>query len=370
MKIVDVIARQLRIRRVENIFDGTQDVLIVEVRTDEGLVGLGEVVSSSYVARSVIEAPRSGGGRHGLREIVRGLDPTDTVEVWAAMREGTAWYGRRGVAIHAMAGIDMALWDIKGQALGLPVYKTLAESVAEPPRIKAYASVLWGDTLDETRALAAELCREGFEAIKFGFGPIGTSIDRDVAMVAAAREAIGSQRDLMVDIGRRWDVDTAIERVTALERFGLRWIEEPLHLDDLDGYERLAASVGVPIAAAETEETVAQFEAFLQAGVKVVQPDLGRVGLTQGMQIAALARRYGAVCVPHCFGSGINTAAAIHWMAAVGGDLVEYPMRSNALCRDLATGVPLLENGFVRPGSLPGLGVSINEDVLQEYRYA
>jgi L-rhamnonate dehydratase len=109
VKITDVIARQLRIPNVENIFDGTQDVLIVEVQTDAGVSGLGEIVSSSYVARSVIEAPRSGGGRHGLREIVRGMDPMDTESVWDAMREGTAWYGRRGVAVHAMAGVHVEL---------------------------------------------------------------------------------------------------------------------------------------------------------------------------------------------------------------------------------------------------------------------
>jgi L-alanine-DL-glutamate epimerase-like enolase superfamily enzyme len=326
-------------------------------------------VSSSFVARAVIEAPNSGGGRHGLREIVCGLDPMDTEAVWQVMREGTSWYGRRGVAIHAMAGIDVALWDIKAKALGFPVYKALTPGLTDPQPIRAYASVLWGDTIAQTRRLAEELVGHGFEALKFGFGPIGTSLERDIAMVSAAREAIGPARDLMVDVGRRWNVDTAIERCRTLATFGLRWVEEPLHPDDLAGYARLASAVDVPIAAAETEETFEQFEAFLQAGVKVVQPDLGRVGLTQGMRIAALARSYEAACVPHCFGSGINTAASIHWMAATGGDLVEYPMRTNALCRELASGVPDLEDGFVRPGRAVGLGVSLNDHVVQEYLY-
>ncbi|MBA3640820.1 MAG: mandelate racemase/muconate lactonizing enzyme family protein [Acidobacteria bacterium] len=370
MRITEVVATQLRIPNVQNIFDGTQDVLIVEVRTDTGLSGFGEVVSSSYVARSVIEAPCSGGGRHGLAEILRGMDPLDTGAAWEAMREGTAWYGRRGVAIHAMAGVDVALWDLKAKALGLPVYRALDSQAGEPPRIKAYASVLWGDSIEETRTLAYSLCNERFRALKFGFGLIGTSREYDVAMVQAAREVVGGTRDLMVDVGRRWTVDDAIERTNAIEPFDVGWVEEPLHPDDLEGYARLTAAVSVPIAAAETEETIPQFEAFLQAGVKVVQPDLGRVGLSQGMKIAALARTYGARCVPHCFGTGINTAASIHWMAAAGGDLVEYPMRTNALCRDLASGMPTLdETGCVTPGTQAGLGVELNDGIVKEHLF-
>jgi L-alanine-DL-glutamate epimerase-like enolase superfamily enzyme len=230
--------------------------------------------------------------------------------------------------------------------------------------------VLWGDTLDDTRALATELCDEGFRAIKFGFGPIGTSLEHDMRMVAAAREAVGPSRDLMVDVGRRWTVEAAIERCQGLAPFRPRWVEEPLAPDDLAGYARLTAAVDVPIAGAETEETVEQFEAFLQAGVKVIQPDLGRTGLTQAMKIAEMARNHGAACVPHCFGTGINTAASIHWMAAAGGDLVEYPMRTNALCRDLASGLPALEDGRVRPGSEPGLGVRLNDGIVKEHLYA
>jgi len=367
LRITDVVALQLRVKKVENIFDGTQDVLVVQVRTDEGYVGLGEVVSSTYVARAAIEAPRSGGGRHGLAEIVRGLDPTDTDAVWAAMWEETGWYGRRGVVIHAMSGIDVALWDIKAQIAGRPVHAALSD---QPRRaIRPYASVLWGDTVAETERLARELTDHGFPAVKFGFGPIGTSLEEDVAMVRAARQALPAESTLMVDVGRRWTLDSAIQRCEALARFDIKWVEEPLHPENLEGYARLTQAVPVPIAAAETEETIPAFRAFLDAGVKVIQPDLGRVGLTQGMKLAALARSRGATCVPHCFGTGINTTASIHWMVAAGNDLVEYPMRTNALCRRLAQGVPQIEGGWVIPREVPGLGLSLDADVVREYRY-
>ena len=367
MRITDVVALQLRIKSVEDICDGTQDVLVVQVRTDDGYVGLGEVVSSSYVARAVIEAPRSGGGRHGLAEIIRGLDPVDTDEVWKAMWEETGWYGRRGVAIHAMSGIDVALWDIKAQIAGRPVHSALSDEPRRP--IRPYASVLWGDTVAETERLARELSDHGFPAVKFGFGPIGTSLEEDVAMVRAARNALPAASTLMVDVGRRWTLDSAIQRCEALAPFGVKWVEEPLHPENLEGYARLTQAVPVPIAAAETEETIAGFRAFLDAGVKVIQPDLGRVGLTQGMKLAALARSRGADCVPHCFGTGINTTASIHWMVAAGYDLVEYPMRTNALCRRLAKGVPQIADGWVTPLERPGLGLSLDADVVREYRY-
>jgi L-alanine-DL-glutamate epimerase-like enolase superfamily enzyme len=368
LTITDLAALQLRVEQIENVFDGTQDVLIVQATTDTGLTGFGEVVSSSYVARAAIQAPRSGAGRHGLRELVRGQDPLDPASVWRVMYEGTSWYGRRGTAIHAMAGVDVALWDLKAKHAGKPLYQVLEPS-SQPRLLPAYASVLWGDTIAETERLARELRDYGFRAVKFGFGPIGSDLQQDIAMVGAARRALGDDLELMVDVGRRWTLTEATARAHAFADFNVRWLEEPLHPDDLEGYRQLTAVSPIPIAGAETEETVEQFRAFLDAGVKVVQPDLGRVGLTQALQISAMAREYGARCVPHCFGSGINTTASIHWMLATGGDLVEYPMRANALCRNLVSGVPPLEDGGVRASGEPGLGIQLNPAVIDQYEY-
>ncbi len=373
MKIAGVEAVQLRLSSVKDIFDGTQDVLVVRVRSDEGAVGYGEVVSSSYVARAVIEAPRSGGGRHGLAEIVRGMDPMDGEGVWEAMYEATSWYGRRGVAIHAMAGIDLALWDLRGRIQGEPVFRMISSEAAPPPRVKAYASLLWGDTPDETRALVSRVLDHGFRAVKFGFGPRDVTLEQDLERIRAAQEVLEPRGgELMVDVGRRWTADEAIERIGAMEELERPplWVEEPLPPDDLEGYAKLCEAVSIPVASAETEELPEQFRLFMDAGVKVVQPDLGRVGLTQALQIGRMAEERDVRCVPHCFGTGINTTAAIHWMAGTGRDLTEYPMRTNALCRDLARGLPGLEAGFVAPGDEPGFGLDLDPAVVEEYAYA
>ena len=370
MKIARVTAYQLRIPRIANVFDGTQDVLVVEVATESGLTGLGEVVSSSYVAKAIIEAPRSGAGRHGLSEAVIGMDAADIDAVRRRMYEETAWYGRRGVAIHAMAGVEMALWDIKGKAESAPVYRLLAaiEAPSLRPPIRAYASVLWGDTLEETVQNARDLLDKGFGALKLGFGPFGLgSIAEDVETLTALRMALGDDVQIMIDVGRKWDSDRAIEECSALRDFGLGWIEEPLHPDDLEGYRRLCDSSPVSIAGAETEETVKQFVRYLDAGMGVIQPDLGRCGPGAGMELSRLAGGRGRRCVPHCFGTGINTTAAIHWMAAAGGDLVEYPMGDSPLRRDLVAGVPSLEDGFVKPSDKPGWGIELDPGVLAEY---
>ena len=370
MKIECVTAHHLRLDRVRSVFDGTQDVLVVEVTTDSGLTGVGEVVSASYVAKSIIEAPRSGAGRHGLAEVLVGFDPRDVEAVRRRMFEETVWFGRRGVAVHAMSGVEMALWDLKGKAESTPAYRLLAASkLPTPAPIRAYASVLWDDVLEDTVHRAQVLLEQGFLALKFGFGRFGLgTVAEDVETLATLRTALGEDVELMVDVGRKWGVDRAIEECSALADFGLTWIEEPLDPDDLEGYYRLCASSPVAIAGAETEETIEQFDRYLDAGLSVIQPDLGRCGPGAGMELSRISRKRGRRCVPHCFGTGINTAASIHWMAAAGGDLVEYPMGDSPLRRDLVAGVPSLEDGCVRPSERPGWGVDIDTKTLEEHK--
>ena len=181
MQIEWVEALHLRLARIEQKSDGTQEVLVVRVVTDTGLVGHGEAVTNATVARAVIEAPRSAPFRHGLAVALAGLDPLDPAARWADMYEATRWYGRRGVAMHAMAAVDTALWDIVGQAAGKSCSALWGRRRA---RIRAYASVLFPETPAAAAAQAVELAGRGFSAIKFGWGAFGRDRDRDNAVLS------------------------------------------------------------------------------------------------------------------------------------------------------------------------------------------
>ncbi|HEX3726650.1 MAG TPA: mandelate racemase/muconate lactonizing enzyme family protein [Pirellulales bacterium] len=367
MKITDVEALHLRIPHVEQIADGTQDVLVVRVTTEDGLVGIGEVSSQSYVAKAIIEAPPSAERRHGLRHIIVGQDATDVEALWQRMYFHTNRYGRRGVAIHAMSGVDIALWDLRGKALGVPIYALWGG--ARRPVMQAYASYLFGDTPEGTARLAAEARQLGLSAVKFGWGPFGAEAATDRRHVAAARDALGNDCQLMVDAGCKWDADTALERAKMLAEFNVGWLEEPLSQDDLAGYGRLCPQSPLPIAAGEGEVTRWGFAELIERGVQVVQPDVAICGgLTVCREVSIMCQAAGRRVVPHCFSTGINLAASLHWMAAFAGDLVEYCLRPSPLMRKLVRNLPALQDGRVRAPSGPGLGIELDEAIIEQYR--
>lgn len=370
MKIQSIEALHLRLPRVEQKADGTQEVLIARVVTDDGLVGHGEAVSCSTVARAIIEAPRSAPFRHGLGPALIGLDPLDPATRWRDMAEATRWYGRRGAVVHAMAAIDTALWDIVGQAQNKPCFALWGP---RRERVRAYASVLFPDTPRDAAAIAERLTGRGFTAIKFGWGRFGRDAVFDHAVLRAVRDAIGDKVDLMVDAGRVWTADEALRRAQPLfDEFGVSWLEEPLHEDDLAGYRRLAAATRGSIAAGETEENFAHFDDLMDCGVQVIQPDVGRAGgLTVCRRLSERAAERGRWCVPHCFGSGVNLAASIHWMiAAPEAPFVEYPFTPSPLRNELIDGIPPMRDGYVELPHGNGLGVRLNPEIVARYRVA
>lgn len=368
MKVTDVEAIHLRLPDVAETADGTQDVLVVKVYTDEGLVGVGEVSSQSYVCKAIIEAPRSAERRHGLREIVLGQDVEDVEGLWDLMYVGTNRYGRRGVAVHTISGLDLAFWDLKGKAAGEPIHALWGGTRRET--VKAYASHLFGDTLEETAQRARESAALGLEAAKFGWGPFGKDPDVDVSHVEAARDALGPNRGLMVDAGCAWDWETALERAALFEPYNLSWLEEPLGQDDLKGYRELCPRSSIPIAAGEMETTQYAFEALIDCGVHVLQADVAiSGGLTVCRRAGELAEEKGIRVVPHCYSTGINLAGSLQWIVThPTGDLVEYSRSPSPLMRELVSNLPSLEDGHVRVPNGPGLGVELDEDVIDRYR--
>ncbi len=370
MKITAVEPIHLRLPNVEDIPDGTLDVLVVLLHTDAGLTGIGEVTSQSYVCKACFDAPRSAQRRHGLTSILLGEDPADVERLWEKMYYQTNRYGRRGAALHAISGADIALWDLKGKAEGCPVHELLGGACRST--VRAYASVLFGETPSETADMAGQFVDLGLTAAKFGWGPFGKDPDVDVSHVAAARQALGNDRDLMVDAGHAWTWETALERAHLLHPFELGWLEEPLSQDDRKGYAELCRRSPVPIAAGEGDVTHWDFEDLIERGVRVVQPDVAFCGgLTVCRRVSEMTEARGIRSVPHCFSTGINLAASLHWMAAVpNGDLVEYCLRPSPLMRKLVSNLPPLVDGRVPVPTGPGLGIELDPEIIARYRVA
>ncbi len=373
MKITSVEALQLR---AVGPWDGAprdegDDVLIVRIRTDEGLVGYGAIDSNARIARAVIDAPHSSHAIScGLASLLVGEDPTDVDRLSARMYAGSTYYGRRGVAVHALSGLEIALWDLAGKAAGQPVHALLGDQ--RRTRIKAYASAVMPDEPGRVAELGAALRAQGFGAVKFGWGPLGTDADRDLELVAAARTGIGPELDLMIDIGLGWhDPVHAARQIHRMERFNPLWIEEPFRPDDYAGYAALAAATDVPIAAGEEEAMVDDFDRLITAGdVAIVQPDVTRAGgLRECMRIAELARARGRRCIPHSWGTPITTAATLQLLAVTDeAEYLEYPVPATQLDRDLVPESPALTDGFVDVPRAPGLGISVDEDAVEHYR--
>jgi L-rhamnonate dehydratase len=352
----------------ETISDGSQDALVVRVRTDEGLVGLGEVDSQPHVAKAIIDAPASHVMATGLGAIVTGLDPTDPDEAFRRMFRGSLYYGRRGAAIHAISGVEIALWDIAGQAAGKPIHELLGGRRREA--LRAYASTLMPDTPDEARRVSAELAAASYRGVKLGWGPLGRDAELDVALVAAAREGLGDDVELMVDVGLGWsDADDAIRRVRAMLPSRPYWIEEPFWPDEYDLYRALAAAVDVPLAAGEQETTAWDFERLIdRGGVTVVQPDVTRAGgLRETLRVAGLARARGRRTVTHSWSTGIIKAASLHVLAVLEeADWFEYCVQTTELNQRLVRERFPVVDGMVEVPTAPGLGVTLDEEDVRE----
>src|SRR6516225_3885092 len=179
MKITRVEAIHLRLPDVNERCDGSQDTLVVKVHTDAGIIGVGEVDSSPSVAKAIIEAPMSHKICRGLAECVKGEDPCEIDRLVHQMYEGTIFFGRQGAVIQAMSGVEIALWDIVGKAVERPVYQLLGGGFRK--KFRAYASILFGNTPDETQRIGRELAKQGYKAVKFGWGPLGQSEECDLA---------------------------------------------------------------------------------------------------------------------------------------------------------------------------------------------
>ena len=372
MKITDVEAIILRQPAVnEGIADGSQDDLVIKVHTDEGIVGIGEVDSAPEAVAALVNRQSSHAIAGSLRHLLVGEDPRDVERLWQKMYRGLIYIGRRGIALHALSGIDIALWDIKGKAEGKPVHELLGG--AKRDEVRAYASMLMPDTTEETAERVGALCDDGFTAVKLGWGPLGQDPEHDVRLAAAAKEAAG-ECEIMIDAGFGYagDAATAIGVARELEQLGIFWLEEPFEPDEYEAYAELADAVDIRIAAGEQDTTVWGFRELIErAHVDLVQPDVTRCGgITEWLRIAELAREHGVETVPHAWKSGIIKAASLQCNAVIPDALFqEYCVAETPINQTLThERLPVENGGTIRVPTAPGIGVTLDDEVVARYR--
>ncbi len=367
MKITQLSTVVLRLPEVRAVGDGTQDVLVILVHTDDGVVGIGEMHTAPTVGEAIVHAPLSHVRSRGLASVLVGMDPLDTTGCWQRMADATEVYGRRGVALHAISGVDLALWDLRGKAEGRPVVELLGGRRHD--RLETYASVLMPDTVEEARALAESCAAQGFTAVKYGWGGLGGGVEQARRLVQAVRD-VAPDSELMVDVGAGLGLDDALPLVDALAEFDLAFLEEPLHPDDLDGFARLVEASPIPIATGEKETSLAGFEALIAHGrPDIVQPDLARAGgFTEVERIWSLAAATGTRLVPHCWSTDILVAATAHFLASKPPAIrLEFCLEDNPLRRELNRWPLWPVDGFVAVPDRPGLGVELDPEIVARF---
>ena len=339
--------------------------LIVEVMTDAGHVGIGNAALSPRLTKQTIDLY--------LKPLLIGANPFDVEFLWQHMYRKTMAFGRKGVGMTAISAVDIALWDILGKAARQPVFRLLGGRTKRT--IPVYASRLYSQPLDELAAEARKYLNEGYRAMKlrFGWGPVdgAAGMQKNVDLVRTVRDVVGDGVDIMADAYMGWNLDYARRMVPLLEPFNLRWLEEPVIPDDLQGYVALKAMGRIPIAGGEHGFTQYEFRDLLEArAVDYIQFDTNRVGgITQARKISAMAESFAVPVVPHA-GQMHNYHIV---MASLNSPMAEYfpPVDvevGNELFWYIFNGEPVAKNGAIDlRDDLPGLGLTVNEAALSKF---
>lgn len=366
MKITEVICQILRIPQIVAKTASSQDAVIVRIRADNGLEGIGEADSSPEVVKAIVDAPFSHNIASGLRLILLDQNPLETERLWQAMLRRTMYFGRSSVTITAMAAVDMALWDLKGKHFGEPIHRLLGGKRHD--RILAYASILFGRDGQETRDIGHRWIDAGYRAVKFGWEPMGQSEAVDIDLVRGAREGVGDGT-VLIDAGCVWDARTALARAQAFADYRIGWLEEPLDANDVEGYRWLRDRSPVPIAAGEEECGRAAFRPLIEArALDVYQVDISRNGFTEAAYIRNRVEEIGARLCNHCYTSPLTVAASLHWLstcrdAFLFEDCVEdSPLRHELTCEKVQA-----QDGWIIVSDRPGLGVTLDEDFVSAH---
>ncbi len=352
---------------------------LVRVETEGGLVGFGEAkaaVGSAGTGAALVACIEQ-----ELAPLLIGEDARDISRLWDVMYNGSRAHfaiarghafpvlGRRGLTIGALAGIDMALWDLLGKELGQPVWRLLGGR--RQARMPAYASGGWAPADRIAAELQGFLDRGDFKAVKMRVGAGDGTLDHSIRRVHAAREGLGGDVDIMCDAHGTWTVAEAKRFCRAVVDCNIGWLEEPVTADDKRGQAEIRAATDIPIASGESEFTRFDFRDLIELrAVDILQPDLSIAGgITEAMRIEALAAAHQLRFAPHLWGGALTFAAGLQVAAvASSGFILEYSLGANPMLHELAIeDFPVVE-GQIEIPDRPGLGVTIDEAFVERYR--
>jgi len=351
------------------------DATLILVETDKGLTGMGAALGSPPVVSAIVE--------HELAPEVVGEDPLFSERIYEKMYNGSRAQPalergvpqpevsrRSGMVMEAIAGIDIAVWDVKAQALGIPVYQALG---AVRNVVRGYASGGWAPG-DEAEAELGGYAAKGFSAVKMRVvGRDGFSIEKCLRRVQAARRGIGPAVELMVDAHGSLEVPVAIRLAKTLEPYDIAWFEEPVSPENHSGQGEVRRATTIPIASGEREFTRYGFQSLLDHGaIDIAQPDVARAGgFTEIRRIAALTSARDIRLAPHAWGSGILFAASIHTaMSAANCHILEVSHGYMPMMYELFNEpFDIRPDGSVHAPDRPGLGFTLRSDALERFKY-
>jgi D-galactarolactone cycloisomerase len=386
VKISDIRTYTLRVPLGEARFHSSQaafperNSLLVRITTEDGLVGWGE--GGQYGPPSPVAAVIE----DVFAPLLIGRSAHEPVRVWEQLYAYSRDFGQKGTYIEAISAIDIALWDLWGQALGQPVHALMGGAFRH--RVPAYATgCYYRDNYRDEAAMLADLEAEaagyvdaGFRRLKIKIGLLPVALD--AKRVELVRRTVGADVELLADANHAYNAATAIRMGRVLAEHGFLWFEEPVVPEDRAGYRRVREAIDVPVAGGEAEFTRFGFRELFAGGcVDIAQPDLCvSGGFSEFVKIQALATAFGVLIVPHVWGSGVALAAALHALATIPAlphtyapvplqnlPVVEYDRTRNPLRDDLLAENFALEDGFLRVPDAPGLGITIDEAVLHRF---
>lgn len=375
MKIADIEVIHMRVEDANiAFFDGSYDDCLIVVRTDAGITGIAEVESLPTAIYGVVNAPPAHSHARGLRELLLGEDPTDPKRLWQLMYDSTDYVGRRGLAVHAIGGIDIALWDIAGQFVDQPVCELLGG--AKRRRLRAYGTIYpMAHSVEEVRSQIRQARALNLTAFKFAADTWWLDdIQLTGRLLQAARQEAGPDAILIIDAALSYrSVSDGIKLMPVYKDVGIYFLEAPLPLDDVAGHAQMAGH-GIPIGAGDLGLThVDEFIDMMDRGrADICQPDITMVGGFTGIgQIAAAAAARGRRVIPHCYKTNIEIAANLHFLAAHERDeILEYstsrsPLRWNTTREKIRVD----DDGTVQVPNRPGLGVTLDWDFVNAHRW-